>query len=241
MPLERIGDMLNKFQNNKENFTGLKNFKLENKIIVKDLTFRYKKNQVFDRINLEIPAKKTTSIYGKSGSGKTTLADLFVKLYDLKKVSGEILFDQTNIFEINPLYLRSKIGYVTQDTYLFNSSVRFNLIISDNHAKDDELISLLKLFKMEKIFKDRNIDLDKQIIGGGNNISGGQKQRILIIRELLKNPKLIIFDEGLGSLENDNKKYILETIRDYNPDITILNFTHDQYFKNISDNVIQIN
>ena len=231
VPLERIGDMLNKFQNNKENFTGLKNFKLENKIIVKDLTFRYKKNQVFDRINLEIPAKKTTSIYGKSGSGKTTLADLFVKLYDLKKVSGEILFDQTNIFEINPLYLRSKIGYVTQDTYLFNSSVRFNLIISDNHAKDDELISLLKLFKMEKNFKDRNIDLDKQIIGGGNNISGGQKQRILIIRELLKNPKLIIFDEGLGSLENDNKKYILETIRDYNPDITILNFTHDQYFK----------
>ena len=109
--------MLNKFQNNKENFTGLKNFKLENKIIVKNLTFRYKKNQVFDRINLEIPAKKTTSIYGKSGSGKTTLADLFVKLYDLKKVSGEILFDQTNIFEINPLYLRSKIGYVTQ--YLF--------------------------------------------------------------------------------------------------------------------------
>ena len=85
VPLERIGDMLNKFQNNKENFTGLKNFKLENKIIVKDLTFRYKKNQVFDRINLEIPAKKTTSIYGKSGSGKTTLADLFVKLYDLKK------------------------------------------------------------------------------------------------------------------------------------------------------------
>ena len=161
VPLERIGDMLNKFQNNKENFTGLKNFKLENKI-VKDLTFRYKKNQVFDRINLEIPAKKTTSIYGKSGSGKTTLADLFVKLYDLKKVSGEILFDQTNIFEINPLYLRSKIGYVTQDTYLFNSSVRFNLIISDNHAKDGELISLLKLFKMEKIFKDRNIDLDKK-------------------------------------------------------------------------------
>ena len=241
VPLERIGDMLNKFQNNKENFTGLKNFKLEKKIIIRDLTFKHKKNQVFDRINLEIPAKKTTSIYGKSGSGKTTLADLFVKLYDLNKVSGEILFDQTNIFEMNPLYLRRNIGYVTQDTYLFNSSVRFNLIISDDHSKDDELISLLKLFKMEKIFKDRNIDLDKQIIGGGNNISGGQKQRILIIRELLKNPKLIIFDEGLGSLENDNKKYVLETIRDYNPDITILNFTHDQYFKNISDNVIQIN
>ena len=92
----------------------------------------------------------------------------------------------------------------------------------------------------KEIFEKGNINLNKEIIDGGANISGGQKQRLLIIRELLKNPKLIIFDEGLGSLENKNKIEILKNIKELYPDLTILNFTHDSFFKEISDVVIEL-
>ena len=142
--------------------------------------------------------------------------------------------------DLNPIYLRRHVGYVTQDTYLFNTSIRFNLIMSQDNNLDKKIIKLIKRFNLEEIFEKGNIDLNKEIIDGGANISGGQKQRLLIIRELLKNPKLMIFDEGLGSLENKNKIEILKNIKELYPNLTILNFTHDSFFKEISDVVIEL-
>ena len=156
-------------------------------------------------MNLNFETKKIISIYGRSGKGKTTLADMFINLYGSEKITGQIYLDNTNLFDLNPIYLRKQIGYVTQDTYLFNSSIRFNLTLSENKSSDDEINKLIEMFDLKSIFDGEIINLDKEIIDGGANISGGQKQRLLIIRELLKKPKLIIFDEGLSSLENKNK------------------------------------
>ncbi len=239
-PLEKINSLINKFNNNKEDFRGLKNFTLNSNITIKDLSFKYGETKVFDNLNITLEAKKVISIYGKSGKGKTTLADMFIKLYDSKNIKGHIYLDKTNLMDLNPIYLRKHIGYVTQDTYLFNTSIRFNLIMSQNNNLDEKIIELVKRFNLEEIFEPGNIDLNKEIIDGGANISGGQKQRLLIIRELLKNPKLMIFDEGLGSLENKNKIEILKNIKELYPNLTILNFTHDSFFKEISDVVIEL-
>ncbi len=239
-PLEKIHDLTNKFNNNKENYKGLKKFTLNSNITIKDFCFSYGKNKVFNNLNIKLEAKKIISIYGESGKGKTTLADMFIHLYDNKNIKGHIYLDKTSLMDLNPIYLRRQVGYVTQDTYLFNASIRFNLTMSEDSNLDDKIIEFIKRFNLDKIFENKNIDLNKEIIDGGANISGGQKQRLLIIRELLKNPKLIIFDEGLGSLENKNKIAILKNIRELYPNMTVLNFTHDNFFKEISDVVIEL-
>ena len=191
-------------------------------------------------MNLNFETKKIISIYGRSGKGKTTLADMFINLYGSEKITGQIYLDNTNLFDLNPIYLRKQIGYVTQDTYLFNSSIRFNLTLSESKSSDDEINKLIEMFDLKSIFDGEIINLDKEIIDGGANISGGQKQRLLIIRELLKKPKLIIFDEGLSSLENKNKFEVLKNLKKLYPNLTVLNFTHDTFFKKISDEVIEI-
>ena len=155
-----------------------------------------------------------------------------IKLYVKEKLTkGTIKFDDQDIEELNPIYLRNQIAYITQDTYLFDESVRFNLcIFPAETSKDEEILKYINLFDLNNIFDDNQIDLNKQIISGGSNISGGQKQRLLIIRELIKKPKLIIFDEGLSSLENNNKVKILNEVRNLLPSVTIFNLTHYNFF-----------
>ena len=239
-PLEKIEQLIIKFDKNKEVFRGVKKFNLNKKIKIKDLSFKYGNLKVFEKLNIELEAKKIISIYGHSGKGKTTLADIFINLFDKKNIEGKIFLDETNLLDINPFYLRKHIGYITQDTYLFNASIRFNLTLTDEKNLDDKAKNLIEKFNLSEMFENKNIDLNKEIIDGGANISGGQKQRLLIIRELLKNPQIIIFDEGLGSLENKNKIEILKNIKDLYPDLTVLNFTHDHFFKEISDKVIEL-
>ena len=157
-----------------------------------------------------------------------------------KNYTGTIKFDDQDIEELNPIYLRNQIAYITQDTYLFDESVRFNLTFSTETSKDEEILKYINLFDLNNIFDDNQIDLNKQIISGGSNISGGQKQRLLIIRELIKKPKLIIFDEGLSSLENNNKVKILNEVRNLLPSVTIVNLTHDNFFRTVSDDIIEL-
>ena len=123
---------------------------------------------------------------------------------------------------------------------MFDETVRFNLIFSSDASKDEKIIEYINLFDLNNIFDDNKVDLNKEIISGGSNISGGQKQRLLIIRELIKKPKLIIFDEGLSSLENNYKLKILNEVRNLLPSVTIINLTHDNFFRKISDDIIEL-
>jgi len=239
-PLVKINEILINQKNNRENYSGIKKFSLKKHILIKDLSFKHKNKMVFEKLNIRIQAGKTTSIYAGSGKGKTTIADLLIKLHTKKSYKGKIYFDDQDIDELNPIYLRNKIAYITQDTYLFDETIRYNLAFASDKNKDDEIIKYIKLFDLKNIFEKNKIDLDKKIISGGNNISGGQKQRLLIIRELIKKPKLIIFDEGLSSLENSNKVKILNEVRNLLPSVTIINLTHDNFFRSISDDIIEL-
>ena len=239
-PLVKINEILINQKNNRENYSGIKKFSLKKYILIKDFSFKHKNKIVFEKLNIRIQAGKTTSIYAGSGKGKTTIADVLIKLHTQKSYKGKIYFDNQDINELNPIYLRNKIAYITQDTYLFDETIRYNLAFASDKNKDDEIIKYIKLFDLKNIFEENKIDLDKRIISGGNNISGGQKQRLLIIRELIKKPKLIIFDEGLSSLENINKVKILNEVRNLLPSVTIINLTHDNFFRSISDDIIEL-
>jgi len=222
---------------NKELSTGIKIDKIKNIEFINS-SFSYGKKNVFKNLNFKIEAGSIVSIYGKSGSGKTTIADLIAGFMTLS--NGQILIDDIDIKKINIFSLRKKIGYITQDSYLFNGSVRYNLLLKNNKDKDLEIIKILELLELKSLFLQDKIDLDKDIYDKALNISGGQKQRLLIAREILKEPDLLIFDESLSQLHKDIRMEIFKKIKRFKPDISIINLTHNDEFRPISDKVLEI-
>jgi ABC-type bacteriocin/lantibiotic exporter with double-glycine peptidase domain len=153
---------------------------------------------------------------------------------------GEILLNSQNMKNFNILSLRQKIGYVTQDSYLFNGSLRYNISLSNDNDKDKDISSILEMLELKSLFLDEKINLDKNIYDKALNISGGQKQRILIAREMHKKPDVIIFDETLSQLHKDIRLRVFDIVKKLNPQITILNLTHNDEFKKISEQVLEI-
>lgn len=222
---------------NKELGTGIEINKINNIEFI-NTSFSYGKKNVFKNLNFKIEPGSIVSIYGKSGSGKTTIADLIAGFIPLS--NGQLLIDDIDIKKINVFSLREKIGYITQDSYLFDGSVRYNLLLTNNKDKDLEIIKILELFELKNLFLQDKIDLDKGIYDKALNISGGQKQRLLITREILKKPDLIIFDESLSQLHKDMRMEVFKKIKRILPNISIINLTHNDEFKSISDKVLEI-
>ncbi len=222
---------------NKEISSGQNILKIDD-IEFKNCYFSYGDKNVFSNLNFKIKKGTICSIYGKSGSGKTTIADLLVGLINIK--DGEILLNSQNMKNFNILSLRQKIGYVTQDSYLFNGSLRYNISLSNDNDKDKDISSILEMLELKSLFLDEKINLDKNIYDKALNISGGQKQRILIAREMHKKPDVIIFDETLSQLHKDIRLRVFDIVKKLNPQITILNLTHNDEFKKISEQVLEI-
>jgi subfamily B ATP-binding cassette protein MsbA len=198
---------------------------LDNDIEIKDLTFSYLKDQtIFDNLDLTIPKGKMTAMIGPSGSGKSTLSYLLVGLY--KPQSGHILINGKDISEYSMESWRRKIGYVTQDTYIFNLSIKENIKIGKPDASDEEVYQAAEAAHCLE-FIERLAEGMNTIVGErGMKLSGGQRQRIAIARAMIRKPELYIFDEATSALDNHSEKLIQKSIEEISRQSTMLVIAH---------------
>lgn len=226
-------NILEIMSNIKKDEYGNKDFKsCKGNLEFKNVSFSYKKNKnILNNINFKINAKEKISIVGKSGVGKSTLINLICKLYDVK--SGEILIDNHNINDLSYEYLKRNISVVSQNPYVFNLSIKENLMLSKEKVSMEEIINSCKLVSLHDYIMTLPDKYDTILDENGINLSGGQKQRLSIARAIIKNSKIIIFDEATNSLDEETNKIIKETINFLNKNSTIIIITHK--LKNITD------
>ena len=166
--------------------------------------------QILKNITFKVPAKSVTAIVGPSGSGKTTITNLLMRLYDVG--SGSIKIDGIDIRDIEVKNLRENIGMVTQESYLFNGTIRDNLLYAKMDATEEELIHACKEVNIYQLVSSLPEGLDTIVGNRGVKLSGGEKQRLSIARVILKNPQIIIFDEATSSLDSISENLIQEAI-----------------------------
>ena len=188
----------------KEDAVELKDFK--NEIHLKNITFSYEEEPVLRDFSLTIPKGKTVALVGQSGSGKSTIANLLTRFYDV--TIGEISIDNHNIKDITMESLRDLTGLVTQDSIMFNGTIKDNIRLGHLDASDDEIIEALKIANAYEFVKDLPKGIHTNIGDSGNKLSGGQKQRLSIARAVLKNPPIMILDEATSALDTESEKFV---------------------------------
>ena len=196
----------------------------ENCINIKNMSFSYENDTVINRISLKIPKGSSVALVGQSGSGKSTIANLICRFYDTNE--GEILFDDKNIKNIKKESLRNMIGLVTQDSILFNDSIKNNLLIAKENASDQEIIDSLKIANAWEFVKNLPETIDTNIGDSGNKLSGGQKQRLSIARAVLKNPPILVLDEATSALDSESEKLVQTALDNLMKDKTSIVIAH---------------
>ena len=168
------------------------------------------KNYVLKDLNFTVKAGETVAIVGPSGAGKTTIANLLPRFYDV--TSGEILIDGIDIRDVTIDSLRNNVGLVPQDTILFNSTVKENVLYGKLDATEEEVWKAIKLANAETFVKELPEGIYTKVGDRGMVLSGGQRQRIAIARAILKNPKILILDEATSALDTESEKIVQEAL-----------------------------
>ena len=163
-------------------------------------------------VSFSLKRGETIAFVGPSGAGKTTLVKLLVGLY--QPDSGVVRYNGIEADQIDPEELRSQIGFVTQDTQLFSGTIRENLLFVRPDATDQECLDVLHRAAADSLLARADKGLDTLIGEGGVKVSGGEKQRLSIARALLRNPRLLVFDEATSSLDSITEEEITRTIRE---------------------------
>ena len=193
-------------------------------IEINNITFSYEDETVVDGLNLKIPKGKSFALVGQSGSGKSTLANLICRFYDVN--SGSINVDGINIKNLKKDALRNLIGLVTQDSILFNDSIKNNLLIAKPEATNEEIIECLKVANAWEFVRKMPEQIDSNIGDSGNKLSGGQKQRLSIARAVLKNPPILVLDEATSSLDSESEKLVQNALENLMKNKTSLVIAH---------------
>ena len=166
--------------------------------------------KILKDVSFTLYAGKSIAIVGPSGSGKSTIINLIPRLYDVEE--GSVMFDGIDVRKLDLAFLREQIGIVSQETYLFNGSIRENLLYAKPDASEEEMISALKKANIYDFVEKQEAGLDTLVGNRGLKLSGGEKQRISIARILLKNPSIFIFDEATSALDSISEQKIQEAI-----------------------------
>ncbi|MGE5659020.1 MAG: ABC transporter ATP-binding protein [Actinomycetota bacterium] len=182
------------------------------------------KNLVLKEIDLLIPHGKTLALVGETGCGKSTLADLLPRFYD--PTAGCITIDGRDLREFDVTTLRQAMGIVSQDTFLFNASVRYNIAYARQEATEAEIIEAAKRANAYEFISKLPQGLDTPIGDRGVILSGGQRQRISIARALLQNPEILILDEATSALDSVSERYVQAAIEQLSCDRTTLVIAH---------------
>ena len=181
-----------------------------NSIELKNISFKYEEDYVLHDFSLTVPKGHTVALVGQSGSGKSTIANLITRFYDVNK--GAISIDGTDIKKISQHSLRSLLGLVTQDSILFNDTIKENLLVAKENATEEEIEEALKIANAWEFVKELPNGIETNIGDSGNKLSGGQKQRLSIARAVLKNPPIMILDEATSALDTESERLVQDAL-----------------------------
>lgn len=180
------------------------------KIELKNVSFKYENEYVLKDFSMTVKKGQSVALVGQSGSGKSTIANLLTRFYDVNK--GTISIDGNDIKNTTKTSLRSQIGLVTQDSILFNNSIKNNLKIGKDSATDQEIIEALKVANAWEFVKELPEGIETNIGDAGNSLSGGQKQRLSIARAVLKNAPIMILDEATSALDTESERLVQDAL-----------------------------
>ena len=194
-------------------------------IVYKNVNFSYEKGkQILRGINIDIKKGQTVAFVGSSGSGKSTIANLVLRFYDVD--NGEILVDGINIKDLKLSSLRDKIGVVSQDVFLFNDTIKYNISYGKMDATDEEIETVAKAANAHKFISKMPKGYNTLIGERGMKLSGGEKQRIAIARAMLKNPPILVLDEATSALDSESEKLVQEAIETLMKNRTVILIAH---------------
>ena len=202
----------------------LKNVK--GNVCYEDVSFHYSDDDtpVLSHVSFEIPAGKSIALVGPSGSGKTTICSLLPRFYDVTE--GRVTIDGNDVRKLTLESLRSQIGLVSQDVYLFGGSIKDNIAYGKPDATMDEIVDAAKKANIHDFIMELPDKYDTFVGERGTRLSGGQKQRISIARVFLKNPPVLILDEATSALDNESERFIQKSLEELAKDITTITIAH---------------
>lgn len=189
-----------------------------------NISFKYRDENVIKNVSFNIPAGKMIALVGESGSGKSTLADLLPRFYDVQE--GAVKIDGTDIKQLSMYDLRQKIGIVSQESILFNATVRENIAFGMSDATDEAIMNAAKIANAHEFISELEMGYDTNIGERGNKLSGGQKQRLSIARAILKNPAILILDEATSALDTESERLVQEALEHLMQNRTSLVIAH---------------
>jgi len=198
---------------------------VKGEVILKNVTFAYyERSPVIENLSLQIPAGKTIAIVGSTGSGKSTLVKLLLRLYEVR--SGTITLDGIDIRDLRLKDLRSCIGLVSQDVFLFHGTVAENIAYGSPDANIDKIISAAKVAEAHEFIMQLPQDYETIVGERGQKLSGGQRQRIAIARAVLKNPPILILDEATSAVDNETEAAIQRSLERITVNRTTIAIAH---------------
>ncbi|MCM2302600.1 MAG: ABC transporter ATP-binding protein/permease [Flavobacteriaceae bacterium] len=203
---ERVLEILNTEDTIPDEKNAIKHVSFQKSIQFENISFKYENEMVLENFTLTIPKGQSVALVGQSGSGKSTIANLITRFYDVNE--GVIKMDGIDIKTMTINSLRNQIGLVTQDSLLFNDTIKNNVLIGKINATDEEVIEALKIANAYEFVVDLPLGINTNIGDSGNKLSGGQKQRISIARAVLKNPPIMVLDEATSALDTESEQLV---------------------------------
>ena len=199
---------------------------VKGRVCYEDVSFHYSDDNtpVLSHVSFEIPAGRSIALVGPSGSGKTTICSLLPRFYDV--TGGRITIDGKDIRTLTLKSLRSHIGVVQQDVYLFSGTIRDNIAYGKPNASDEEIINAAKRANIHDFISELPDGYHTFVGERGTRLSGGQKQRISIARVFLKNPPILILDEATSALDNESERRIQKSLEELSKDRTTITIAH---------------
>lgn len=197
---------------------------VKGEIEFKNVSFAYNKKEIIHNVSFKVNSLEDVALVGKSGSGKSTLFNLLTKSYD--NYEGIITIDGVDIKKLNQKTLIDSISIISQNPYIFNLSIKDNLKLIDKNITDDDIINACKTARIHDFIETLPDKYNTLLGEGGVNLSGGQKQRLAIARALLKQSKILLFDEATSSLDNITQDEIQTAIKSISKNFTIITIAH---------------
>jgi len=233
---ERIFEVLETESNIVDAPNAIEKKEFEESVEIDNISFRYEEENVLKNFSIKVPKGTAVALVGQSGSGKSTIANLVTRFYDVNE--GSIKVDGTDIRDISKKSLRALMGLVTQDSILFNDTIRNNVAMGKDNATEEEIIDALKIANAWEFVKDQPMGLDTNIGDSGNKLSGGQKQRLSIARAVLKNPPIMILDEATSALDTESERLVQKALENMMKNRTSIVIAHRLSTIQNADNIV---